>query len=93
VAADSKTDDWFVCPHCGEVLIGDPTNCRRCGADEETGWASDSATAGLGLPDDEFDYDEFMREEFGTGRRRWLPALWIVTGVLAALLAVLMLLT
>lgn len=43
--------------------------CPECGADERTGWndrADSQRTADrLGIPDDEFDYDEFVKEEFG----------------------------
>ncbi len=43
--------------------------CPGCGADERTGWsdrADSQRTADrLGIPDDEFDYDEFVKDEFG----------------------------
>jgi hypothetical protein len=72
--------------------------CPECGADEETGWSERAQAQRLGLPDDEFDYDEFVKEEFGEGERqrglgrasqrlkprgvRWL---WWVVGVLLLL--------
>jgi hypothetical protein len=42
----------------------------------------------LGLPDDEFNYDEFVREEFGEGSRkpRGVSAFWWVVAVLLAVL-------
>jgi hypothetical protein len=91
VTVDPQTDDWFVCPNCGEVLIGDPTSCSRCGADDETG-LSGSTPDGLDLPDDEFDYDEFIAEEFGGRPRRSQTALWFLIGLALALIAVLMML-
>jgi len=39
--------------------------CPECGSDEQTGWSDRAQAQRLGLPDDEFDYDEFVKEEFG----------------------------
>jgi hypothetical protein len=46
--------------------------CPECGSDERTGWSEEARTAGLDLPDEEFDYADFVRQEFG-GQRRLLP--------------------
>ena len=62
--------------------------CPECGSDYETGWSDRAGAQRLGLPDDEFDYDEFVKEEFGGDARR--PAirppgiswLWWVVAVL-----------
>jgi hypothetical protein len=40
-------------------------SCPACGANEETGWSDRATVQRLGLPDDEFNYDEFVKEEFG----------------------------
>ena len=54
-----------ICPNCGADVPRGARSCPECGADEKTGW-SDSATADrLGIPDDNFDYDKFVQEEFG----------------------------
>jgi len=55
--------------------------CPECGADEQTGWSERSQAQRLGLPDDEFDYDEFVKEEFGEKREsrikpRGFPWVW-----------------
>ena len=42
--------------------------CPECGSDEQTGWSDRSQAQRLGLPDNEFDYDEFVIEEFGEKR-------------------------
>lgn len=47
--------------------------CPECGADEETGWSERAEAQRLGLPDDEFDYDEFAKEEFGGAKREVRP--------------------
>ena len=42
--------------------------CPECGADEQTGWSEVARTDGLDLPDQNFDYDDFIKHEFGDGR-------------------------
>ena len=44
--------------------------CPECGSDEQTGWSERASAQRLDLPDDEFDYDEFVKEEFGSETRR-----------------------
>lgn len=53
-----------ICPVCGAGVHPDALACRECGADHNSGWRAD-AEDGLDLPDDGFDYDEFIRREFG----------------------------
>ena len=86
-------DDWFVCPHCGEILVGDPTSCRRCGADDETGWSESTIYDGVEL-DGDFDYEEYLAEEFGpeaggTRQGRWV--LLVIAAMITALVAMLVL--
>lgn len=60
-----------LCPNCGAMVPERARACPECGADEETGWSDRAQAQRLGLPDDEFDYDEFVREEFGeTGKAK-----------------------
>jgi len=54
-----------ICPHCGAPVPPKARACPECGADERTGWSDRAEAQRLGLPDDEFDYDEFVAEEFG----------------------------
>jgi len=51
------------CPNCGADVPRGAKACPECGADEHTGWADDARVSGLDLPDDSFDYDEFVRRE------------------------------
>ena len=37
--------------------------CPECGADEETGWSEEAKSQGLGLPDEHFDYEDFVKRE------------------------------
>ncbi len=55
-----------ICPNCGALVPENAFACPECGADEETGWNERATVQRLGLPDDEFDYDGYIDEEFGT---------------------------
>jgi RNA polymerase subunit RPABC4/transcription elongation factor Spt4 len=71
------------CPNCGSDVPRGANSCPECGADEKTGW-SDSATADrLGIPDENFDYQKFVQEEFGPPRVKpcGIPWLWWVTAL------------
>ncbi|MFN0125221.1 MAG: hypothetical protein ACKV19_00870 [Verrucomicrobiales bacterium] len=87
--------DYFICPDCGaEVRVGS-RGCARCASDRATKawdqrkpWEQDDVYDGLDLPDDEFNYDEFVEKEFRGGRRKtWRE--WFWWGVAVALLAAL----
>lgn len=52
------------CPFCGEEIDEDAKSCWYCGSDRETGWSNSSYNDSFG-PDDGFDYDETLEEEFG----------------------------
>ncbi len=53
------------CPNCGADLPANAKVCRECGSDEETGWSEQARSDGLGLPDEDFDHDDFVKREFG----------------------------
>ena len=77
-----------ICPNCGADVPRNARACPECGSDEQTGWSEDAATGGLDLPDDEFDYDKFVKEEFGSGSPTPVPAgiHWIWWAVAVVLL-------
>ena len=83
-----------LCPHCGARRPARARCCPACGSDEQTGWSEETPTGGLDLPDDEFNYEEFVQEEFGGGRVKpkgihwfwWLTALLLVILLLAMFL-------
>jgi hypothetical protein len=77
------------CPNCGAEVPARAKACPECGADEKTGWSEVAAASGLGLPDEDFDYNEFVKNEFnprGSKRHgiRWYY--WIAAIVLVLLL-------
>lgn len=54
-----------LCPNCGALVPDDAASCPECGADERTGWNDRATSQRLDLPDDDFDYSEFIENEFG----------------------------
>ncbi len=72
------------CPVCGEFVPRRSVACPGCGASRDSGWNEEAAVSGLDLPDDEFDYDDFVAREFGQGRpkRPDRRRLWTVVGLL-----------
>jgi len=82
------------CPNCGADVPRNARACPECGSDENSGWGDEArhATAtDLGLPEDDFDYNEFASREFGTAspRPQGLHWVWWLTGI--ALLAAIVL--
>ena len=80
-----------VCPNCGTLVPEEAKACPECGSDEETGWSDHAQAQRLDLPDDDFDYDAFVKEEFGGGEgKRSVPQvkphglswLWWIVGLL-----------
>ena len=76
-----------ICPNCGEDVPRNAKACPGCGADENTGWAEDAqqaTTADLGLPDEEFDYGKFVKQEFGPAspKPQGLHWFWWVLAIL-----------
>jgi hypothetical protein len=61
------------CPCCGAEVPPNAKACPGCGADEKTGWAEEAGGSGIGLPDEDFDYEEFVKREFGGGKKNPIP--------------------
>ena len=81
-----------VCPNCGAEVPANAKACPECGSDERTGWSDEARTGGLDLPDEEFNYGDFISREFGAGKRVRPPGVhwfwWLVAiGVVGAFLA------
>ena len=73
-----------ICPNCGAEVPPDAKACPECGADENTGWSDDADRERLGLPDENFDYDDFVKREF-SGQKikpRGLHWFWWLIAVL-----------
>lgn len=52
------------CPNCGAEIPERSIACPDCGSCDETGWKDESYDQSLGLVEEEFDYEEFIRNEF-----------------------------
>ena len=57
--------------------------CPECGADHNSGWREDAETYdGVDLPGESFDYEEFVREEFGgAAKPAGLKTIWWITAI------------
>ena len=76
-----------ICPHCGADVPPKAKRCPECGSDEETGWSDEAEAANLGLPDENFDYDEFVKREFeGGDKRRGIKWYWFVAAIIVVLI-------
>lgn len=81
------------CPNCGADLPPSARACPECGSDETTGWSERAVRDRLDLPDEDFDYGSFLREEFGEDEspvkprqnRHWVW--WVAAVLLLAVLA------
>lgn len=61
----------FECPGCGSAVSPNASGCQDCGAKKVDGrWVAPESSDGLALPDDDFDYDDFVEREFGSGSGR-----------------------
>ena len=55
-----------VCPNCGAEVPRNAKACPECGSDEQTGWSEETHVDGLDLPEEKFDYEDFVEREFGS---------------------------
>ncbi|MEM6910176.1 MAG: hypothetical protein AAF555_01215 [Verrucomicrobiota bacterium] len=85
---DEELPQTFHCPACGrEVPIG-PQGCPHCSSPRKSrsrkGWQQPSSLDGLNLPQEDFDYEDFVRREFGEGKKPslGLHPVWLWTGLI-----------
>jgi Fe-S oxidoreductase len=52
------------CPNCGEEVPPKAKACPGCGACEETGWSDDAYADRLGIPSENFNYEDYVKREF-----------------------------
>ena len=77
------------CPNCGADVPRNAKACPECGSDESTGWSDDAQVQSLGLPDEEFNYEEFTQREFGKPKKSPRQTLWWVVAVVLLILSIL----
>lgn len=75
------------CPVCGEDVPPRALACPQCGADHNSGWRDDATNDdGVGAEEDDFDYDKFVREEFGSSPNpSGISRVWWITAILILL--------
>lgn len=61
------------CPVCVEPVPAGRRSCPHCGSSANDGWGTPAEGEGLDLPDDEFNYEEFVEREFGGEGRATRP--------------------
>lgn len=79
-----------VCPVCGEEVPSGALACPQCGADHNSGWRQDAETyEALDLPDEDFNYDEFVRKEFGSSfKPAGIKTIWWITAIIIIVVSV-----
>jgi uncharacterized membrane protein YvbJ len=94
--------NFIDCPHCGKRVREDAPQCHRCGkrlaqrrtvppaktdGNEDGGSPEHAAShGGYDSHADDFDYDEFVQEEFGVKKKKknlWYYVAWILIVVLS----------
>ncbi len=78
------------CPNCGADVPPHATTCPECGADAQTGWSEQARVDHLGLPDEEFDYQDFVGRELEPGRHKPYGVKWLWWAVALLLVVVLL---
>jgi len=73
-----------ICPNCGAEVPPNAKACPECGSDETTGWSEEAQTGGLDLPEEKFDYNDFVEREFGREKPvpRGMHWFWWIVGLL-----------
>lgn len=75
------------CPACGEWVPRKAAACDCCGACERSGWQAETDVYdGLDLPDEDFNYDDFVAREFG-GKSESKNHWWWVALILVVVFA------
>ncbi|MEO5720702.1 MAG: zinc ribbon domain-containing protein [Chthoniobacterales bacterium] len=76
-----------ICPVCGEEVSRNALACRECGADHNSGWRIDADLHdALGESSEDFDYDDFVRSEFGSSvKPGGIRTLWWITALILLL--------
>jgi hypothetical protein len=70
------------CPVCGAEVPPTAKACPECGACDKSGWSQEAHHENLDLPEENFDYDEFIKDEFeGEPIHVGKKKLWWITAV------------
>jgi len=68
---------------CGEDVPRVALACPECGADHTSGWRENTETYdAVDLPDEDFNYEELVKLEFGSLRKSTTKRVWWITAIL-----------
>jgi uncharacterized membrane protein YvbJ len=81
-----KTNQTFVCPHCGGEVRKGSAACPHCGSDDRTGWSDGTYLDGIDV-DNDVDYNEIVEREFPSSHPKNRKVSWVI--IVAAVLLVL----
>jgi len=86
----SKLKTPEVCPVCGEDVPRGALACPECGADHHSGWKEGAEIyESLDLPEDDFNYDEFVRKEFGRSfKPTGMKLIWWITAIAVLIISI-----
>lgn len=86
----TKLEAPDVCPVCGEDVPLGARACPECGADHNSAWREDAADYdAVDLPDEGFNYDEFVRKEFRSAPKpAGVETIWWITAIALTVLFV-----
>jgi uncharacterized membrane protein YvbJ len=86
----TKPEAPEACPVCGEDVPRDALACPECGADHNSGWRQESNVYdAVDLPDESFNYDEFIRTEFGSAAKpSAIKTFWWIAGIIVIIVLV-----
>jgi len=86
----TKLEAPGVCPVCGEDVPRGALACLECGADHNSGWREDADTYdAVDLPDEDFNYDEFIRQEFGSAPKlAGVKTIWWIAAIVLTIVFV-----
>jgi len=76
---------------CGEDVPPAALACPECGADHNSGWQENAEVYdAVDLPEDDFNYQEFVKQEFGASHKPAIKRIWWITALflIAALIAI-----
>lgn len=76
-----------ICPNCGADVPARAKACPGCGSDQSTGWSDQAGSDHLDLPNQAFDYDDFVQREFAPDPVRPRGVRWLWWAVAVLLLA------
>lgn len=85
--------EFINCRFCGKIVNAQSCRCHKCGGivnpiapDSEESVTEAHAEGGYDTEEDDFDYEEFVQSEFGSGtspkRSVWYYVAWLMIAIL-----------